>query len=80
MNWSDIKKSPLNNNTPRHGEIREVTRFLLIWKKIDHVTRWMETATWLEEYIRTKPVYGLDHSTILYRENVYKWFPMQWKD
>ncbi len=42
MRWKD--------NSPKSGDTRNVCSFLLFPLKIDRETRWLEHATWKEEY------------------------------
>jgi hypothetical protein len=40
------------NNSPKVGETRQITKFLWFPLAIDGETRWLETATYTEEYIK----------------------------
>lgn len=46
MKW----KSKLQHNEPKIGDERICRQFLLLPKKINNQTRWLERATWLERY------------------------------
>jgi len=75
MKWSDIKKV---KRYPKDGSLREKTSFLFLPKKIGHETRWLEVATWVEEFKATEHKYSieLDWEGIVPKN---KWEAVQWK-
>ena len=46
MRWETNKKRFL----PREGETRQVSGFLFLPKGVKHQWRWLEDATWYEQY------------------------------
>lgn len=62
------------NVTPKVGDTRVVTKFLWWPKTIDAVTRWMETASYKQEY----QSYSLPSED--YPVSRIGWIDMEWTD
>lgn len=75
MRWSDIKKA--KEPKYQHGQLRTVRRFLLFPKKIGHETRWLEIATWIQEFHVTEKEWTVFGD---YNKTVNKWRDSQWSD
>ena len=53
---------------PEKGKKRAITKFLLFPKCIKNEWRWLETATWIQQY-------KLNINSIVY---TYDWFDLEW--
>jgi hypothetical protein len=80
LKWSDVKQDTNKDiQKPYDGSIRYRCKFLILPKKIGHVTRWLEYATWSEEYRWFRKEW-LPEMKIWTNIRVFKWEPIQWED
>jgi hypothetical protein len=80
MRWSDEKKENMNiiKGPPNHT-IRHRRMFLLFRKKINHETRWLEFASWTEEYLWWKREWSKIRECC-YNVKDPRWKPIRWDD
>lgn len=79
MKWSDVKKVK-NRNCPNDGACRTVSKFLFFPKKIDHETRWLEKAKWIERFKYHRKTDPSFLNGVIFTVDVYKWQAVQWED
>lgn len=61
------------NHCPQAGDKRTRSGFLFFPTRIKNITRWLETASWVEEYV-------YEHFDNDFDVAIYKWVKKEWYD